>query len=82
MFKKRLNKWSVLSRRARKIISLKGGIIFYGEGKGRLSVIGGRQFFLVTPLEGAKKFWPPLYPSEKKFCPLFGVKDPNLPLLI
>ncbi len=26
----------------------KGGIIFYGEG-GRLSVIGGRQFFLAPP---------------------------------
>ncbi len=59
----------------------KGAIIFYREG-GRLSVIAGRQFFLVPPpwhaqkilvppLAWAKKFWSPLpWPTQKFWSPL------------
>ncbi len=63
-----------------------------GRG-GRLSVIGGLQFFLSPPLAHAKKFWPPLSRHAKNFGPPppvalekypgppIGVKDLNLSLL-
>ena len=43
-----------------------------GRG-GRLSVMAGRQFFLVPPLAYDKKFWSPPLPTGKKFGPPFGL---------
>ena len=54
------------------ILVLKGDIIFYGE-EGRLSVIGGRQFFLPPPLAHAKKSRPPLCRRAKNFGPPFAL---------
>ncbi len=47
----------------------KGAIIFYREGGGRLSVMAGRQFFLVPPFAYDKKFWSPPLPTAKNFGP-------------
>ncbi len=35
-------------------VNVKGAIIFYREGGGRLSVMAGRQFFLVPPFAYGK----------------------------
>ncbi len=51
------------------IFNGKGAIIFYREGGGRLSVIAGRQFFLVPPLACAKKFWSPPRHARKNSGP-------------
>ncbi len=55
--------------------SHKGAIIFYLEGGGRLSVMAGRQFFLVPPFAYGKKFWSPPLPTVKNFGPLLWPRE-------
>ncbi len=56
------------------VTNCKGAIIFYREGGGRLSVIAGRQFFLVPPLACAKKFWSPPRHVQKNSGPPLGLR--------
>ena len=46
-----------------------GSYHFLPGGGGRLSVMAGRQFFLVPPFAYAKKFWSPPLPTAKNFGP-------------
>ncbi len=54
-----------------------GSYHFLPGGGGRLSVIAGRQFFLVPPFAYVKKFWSPPFASGAKFWspPLASCKN-------
>ncbi len=58
---------------------VKGAIVFYLEGGGRLSVIAGRHFFLVPPLGMRKKILVPPSAFEKKFWSPLGLHKKILP---